>query len=50
MADEAVIRTLEAFLNGTDPPTAFIKRADEIARMRGRLKEGEPAHVALVFD
>lgn len=50
MADEALGRVLDAFLDGEDACAAFIDRGDELARMRRRLSEGTPAHEALVWS
>jgi hypothetical protein len=49
MADEALARTLNAFLDGEDAPTAFIKLEDQLAVMRRRLSGDGAVHEALVW-
>jgi hypothetical protein len=50
MADEALGRSLDAFFDAQDVCATFIKRGDELARMRRRLSEGTPPHEALVWE
>jgi hypothetical protein len=50
MADEAIARTLNAFLDGEDAPAAFIKLEDKLVLMRRRLSMNGPVHEALVWD